>query len=189
MSDVDAAALGLTAAVFFPAAAATWRAASFRGDFHNLWQSRVELAEAALHERSINRILLIQDTAADLLLTHRPAALPATIVADLGEVNDHITRFSALYKATLNLRRHFRWIRSLGTLFLAEFLVICVSVPVAGLYFGNIWSARLVGYVAMWTAIVAFSMVALTFIAYVVLHYRLTAAEILANDDNGYDSA
>lgn len=177
-------ALSLGVVLLLASVGGCFKAASFRGDFHNKWRRRIELAEAGLAEQAAQQLRILHKEIGQRLV-QKGAFNPSKATADPSDLIETTERFLLFLKIKIQVQRRLEFLVATGPVFFWALVVFGIAVvPVFG-HLSKIWVSPERLEWGLYLGAAALLVLLITFCFYVFLQHRLSAAEIMSavNED------
>jgi hypothetical protein len=183
------AVLSLGAACIVPALIVLWKSASLRGDLHNKWADRVDIAIAGLDEYGVHLLRKLQVAIDHKLGEPDEGFDPDLVIEDPGPLVRLTRQFERAVVARRKARRRFKIVMELSaaTSYLAALFIVGAVLTL--LYYSDVYRGFAINTVGVGMCIVALVLGAALVGSYVYLEHKLATAEILgrSNRDAGSD--
>lgn len=157
-----------------------FKAVKLRGDVNRDWSSRLVLLEASLKDQALAELSRLRRQVDELVGGTGTSFSPGQAVADPEPLLKSVRRIARLLLAGKRARNCFRALRNLGTVMVVAQLLLLAGEVAGALHLSNLIDLGWWRIPAVIAAAVGVMLGIAAFIAYWVLHHRLSGAEILA---------
>ena len=181
-ADEQAQIVGIGAVLLLGIGGGVWRTATLRGDQNARWASRVELAVAALDEKTITQLETLRKEVNAALppLEEQPGFSPLTVIADLAPLSQSAERAVELHRTSQGMGAALRHLLAVGRIIVGGLTGLLAGTACAAMRYAELWNwtpLRLIGLVLL---ALSGAVVLACGGAYVYLQDRLATAEQLA---------
>jgi hypothetical protein len=174
----QAQVIGVGVAGLLAFGAGLWRAASLRGDMNARWATRVQLAVAALDEKTIRQLEAVRAEVDDVL--PEGEFDPTGVIADPAPLSQLAETAVNLHRSRVRMDADLARLMGIGRMAVVALVGMLVGTACATAHYGELWGwepLRLFGLILLAGSAALLIGVAA---AYVVLQDRLASAEQLA---------
>lgn len=181
---IGAIGVGITTILIIGGAIA--RSATMRGETHNDWQRRVQLASSSLEGQELDLLAKLRDDLDETLPANDGLGLVAPEQADLATfdpspLSDQISAIAKLHQTRERMDHALDWLRRLGDVFTVLLCCLMATAVLLTLHYSELVSAE-------WTRVAGLSLGAVSvagFVvagaAYILFHRRLANGQIRSN--------